>query len=105
VSTAPANQCRLALKTRSPEFSASPPPIPTGSYQRRRRPANDKLFEVEASGGGARAKRLRNPVQFNLEPVASTRAPQASQHTEVVLVELGLEWDHIEALKTAWVTA
>jgi len=61
--------------------------------------ANDMLFEVEASDGGAPIKVVRGPVQFNHEPVKTTRAPQASEHTEIVLMELGIEWDRIEKLK------
>jgi len=67
--------------------------------------ANDMLFEVEASDGDAPIKLVRNPVQFSHEPVTSTRAPQASEHTELFLMEMGLEWDRIEALKSAGVVA
>jgi crotonobetainyl-CoA:carnitine CoA-transferase CaiB-like acyl-CoA transferase len=63
--------------------------------------ANDMLFEVEASDGGPPIKLVRGPVQFNHEPVKTTRAPQASEHTETVLMELGLEWERIEKLKAA----
>jgi crotonobetainyl-CoA:carnitine CoA-transferase CaiB-like acyl-CoA transferase len=63
--------------------------------------ANDMLFEVEASDGGKPIKLVRGPVQFNHEPVRTTRAPQASEHTEMVLMELGLEWERIEKLKAA----
>jgi crotonobetainyl-CoA:carnitine CoA-transferase CaiB-like acyl-CoA transferase len=63
--------------------------------------ANDMVFEVEPSDGGRPLRLVRGPVQFNHEPVETTRAPEASEHTESVLLELGLEWDRIEALKAA----
>ena len=61
--------------------------------------ANDMLFEVEAADGGEPIKLVRGPVQFNHEPVKTERAPLASEHTELVLMEIGLEWDRIEQLK------
>ena len=61
--------------------------------------ANDMIVEVEAGDGGKPFKVVRGPVQFNHEPLETTRAPQASEHTELVLMELGLDWDRIEALK------
>lgn len=61
--------------------------------------ANDMIVEVDANDGGRPFKVVRGPVQFNHEPLETTRAPQASEHTELVLMELGLDWDRIEALK------
>jgi crotonobetainyl-CoA:carnitine CoA-transferase CaiB-like acyl-CoA transferase len=61
--------------------------------------ANDMIIEVEAADGGKPLKLVRGPVQFNGEPLKTTRAPEASEHTEIVLMELGLEWDRIEQLK------
>ncbi|SDD15292.1 Crotonobetainyl-CoA:carnitine CoA-transferase CaiB [Sphingomonas sp. YR710] len=61
--------------------------------------ANDMVFEVEAIDGGEPMKLVRGPVQFNGEAQETTRAPQASEHTEIVLMELGIEWDRIEELK------
>jgi crotonobetainyl-CoA:carnitine CoA-transferase CaiB-like acyl-CoA transferase len=63
--------------------------------------ANDMLFEVQTSKGALRL--ARGPVQFNKAPVETDRAPQAFEHTEAVLLELGATWDELEELKTAGV--
>jgi crotonobetainyl-CoA:carnitine CoA-transferase CaiB-like acyl-CoA transferase len=61
--------------------------------------ANDMVAEVELASGGAPFKVVRGPVQFNHEPLETTRAPQASEHTELVLMEIGMDWDRIAELK------
>jgi crotonobetainyl-CoA:carnitine CoA-transferase CaiB-like acyl-CoA transferase len=61
--------------------------------------ANDMIIEVEGADGGKPLKLVRGPVQWNGEPLETTRAPQASEHTEIVLMEMGIEWDRIEELK------
>ncbi len=63
--------------------------------------ANDMIIEVEGADGGKPMRLVRGPVQWNGEPLETTRSPQASEHTEIVLMEMGLEWDRIEALKAA----
>ena len=61
--------------------------------------ANDMIVEVEVASGGKPFRVVRGPVQFNHEPLVTTRAPQASEHTELVLMEIGMDWDRIEELK------
>jgi len=62
--------------------------------------ANDMLVDLETDDGKP-FKVVRGPVQWNHEPLQTSRAPQASEHTEMFLMELGIEWDRIEALKSA----
>lgn len=62
--------------------------------------ANDMLVELEGDDGKP-FKVVRGPVQFDHEPLKTTRAPQASEHTELLLMELGMDWDRIESLKAA----
>jgi crotonobetainyl-CoA:carnitine CoA-transferase CaiB-like acyl-CoA transferase len=62
--------------------------------------ANDMIIDVEAADGSDRPLKLvRGPVQFDGAPVKTTRSPQASEHTELVLMEMGIDWDRIEAWK------
>lgn len=61
--------------------------------------ANDMIAEVELASSGKPFKVVRGPVQFNHEPLVTTRAPQPSEHTEVVLLETGMDWDRISELK------
>jgi crotonobetainyl-CoA:carnitine CoA-transferase CaiB-like acyl-CoA transferase len=64
--------------------------------------ANDYIGAVDNDGGLAFS--LPNgPVQFDEHPPAMRRAPELGEHTELVMVELGYDWDDIIALKDAGV--
>jgi crotonobetainyl-CoA:carnitine CoA-transferase CaiB-like acyl-CoA transferase len=40
-------------------------------------------------------------VQFNETPPPPARSPEHGQHTEEILMELGIDWDDIEKAKEA----
>ncbi len=61
--------------------------------------ANDVIYEVESIDGGKPIRLVASPVQFNGEAATVSRAPQAFEHTELILMEAGYEWDKIEEFK------
>jgi crotonobetainyl-CoA:carnitine CoA-transferase CaiB-like acyl-CoA transferase len=62
--------------------------------------ANDAFIQVEPIDGSEPVRIVRGPVQFDHEPFAETRAPQLGEHTELLLLELGLDWNRIATLKS-----
>ena len=60
---------------------------------------NDFIAEVEHSSGTL-FKLLRVPFQFSETPInPRSAAPELSQHTEEVLLEMGYDWTDISQLK------
>jgi crotonobetainyl-CoA:carnitine CoA-transferase CaiB-like acyl-CoA transferase len=60
--------------------------------------ANGYLPEVSDDSGGSFSL-VANPVQFDEQPPELVRAPEHGEHTELLLLELGYEWDRIASLK------
>ena len=60
--------------------------------------ANGYLAAVTRDDGSS-YRLVSNPVQFDERPTELRRAPEAGEHTEEVLLELGADWDRIIALK------
>jgi crotonobetainyl-CoA:carnitine CoA-transferase CaiB-like acyl-CoA transferase len=50
-------------------------------------------------GNGVSLALVTSPVQFDEQPGRPSRAPEHGEHTEAVLLELGITWDEIGNLK------
>ena len=64
--------------------------------------ANGHIVDVDA-GDGVSFKLVSSPVKFDETPFELRKGPEHAQHTEEVLLERGLDWDRIAALKKAGV--
>jgi crotonobetainyl-CoA:carnitine CoA-transferase CaiB-like acyl-CoA transferase len=60
--------------------------------------ANGHVIDIDA-GDGSSFQVIANPVQFDETPPTLRKGPEHAQDTEAFLLELGLDWERIEALK------
>jgi len=60
--------------------------------------ANELIRDVDA-GDGRSFRLVSNPVHFDGTPPELRKGPEHAQHTEEVLLELGLGWERIAELK------
>ena len=61
--------------------------------------ANGYVQEVR-SGNDDRFRLISSPIQFGETPNTTCPAPEAGQHTEAILEEIGIQWEEIEELKS-----
>jgi len=64
--------------------------------------ANDLIRDVDV-GDGSTFRLVANPVQFDGTPPDLRKGPEHAQHTEEILLDLGVEWERIAALKKSGV--
>ena len=60
--------------------------------------ANGYLPTMTA-GNGQEVQLVASPAQFDEQPIEVERAPEHGEHTELVLMEAGYDWDQIAAMK------
>jgi len=60
--------------------------------------ANGYIAQADM-GNGVSLPLVTSPVQFDGQPGRPRRAPEHGEHTEAVLLELGMTWDEIGGLK------
>jgi crotonobetainyl-CoA:carnitine CoA-transferase CaiB-like acyl-CoA transferase len=62
--------------------------------------ANGYLPTMTA-GNGQEVQLVASPAQFDEQAVEVTRCPEHGEHTELVLLAAGLDWEELEAMKAS----
>jgi crotonobetainyl-CoA:carnitine CoA-transferase CaiB-like acyl-CoA transferase len=62
---------------------------------------NQYVMDVKTQDGERSFKLVTSPVRFDDTAPTLTAAPELGQHTEEFLMEIGLEWEEIEAYKAS----
>ena len=62
--------------------------------------ANGYIAELDGPDGG-RFELVATPVQFDEREAVPRAAPEGGQHTEEILLELGMDWNRIARLRSA----
>jgi crotonobetainyl-CoA:carnitine CoA-transferase CaiB-like acyl-CoA transferase len=78
----------------------APVQAPADVYDDPQVAANGFIAAAEM-GNGVSLPLVNPPVQFDEQPARPGRAPEVGEHTEAILLDLGLSWDEIGALKDA----
>ena len=58
---------------------------------------------VDEDGNPLGYEMVSGPIQFDEQPIVIRRAPEFAEHTEMLLMERGVDWDRIAALKESGV--
>ncbi len=85
-------------RLRSLETPWAPMQLPGELHDDPQAAANGYLAQVPGGDAGHFGL-VASPVQFDQQPVALEPSPELSQHTEEVLLDLGLDWDELAKLR------
>ena len=83
---------------KSAQGAWAPMRVPAEVHEDPQVEANGWTSEVEMING-SKLTVVTSPAQFDGQSVHPQRAPELGEHTETALLDLGLSWDEVAALK------